>query len=95
MMNDDQNWAKGPSGKQKQGRLPGQMNARRKKEEDKKEQKERGKEEEEEKKKQNTMMAVGEGGEEEEEENGVKNLRIDFLHSKMPQVYPFIHSFIH
>ena len=32
----------------------------------------------------------GEGGEEEEgqEENGVKNLRIDFLHSKMPQAYP-------
>ena len=28
-------------------------------------------------------------GEEGQEENGVKNLRIDFLHSKMPQAYPF------
>ena len=33
----------------------------------------------------------GEEGEEgeDQEENGVKNLRIDFLHSKMPQVYPY------
>ena len=30
----------------------------------------------------------GDGEEGDQDENGVKNLRIDFLHSKMPQAYP-------
>ena len=78
-----QNWAKGPSGKQKQGRLPGQLIGKKK-------QVEEGKKADMNKQENDLAEMKGEGGEEEEgqEENGVKNLRIDFLHSKMPQAYP-------